>query len=223
MLTLLNRRLLLIIAAFLSLLMVGAPDARAQVSSEAFVQRNLGEAFEQLNDPSLTPDERAQRFGTLMDRFADLPRIAEFVLGKYSAKLRQNPALYREWRDTFRNFAVTVYQGQLDQFTGKSFKVLPGPKVTRRNDKTYAIVSTQVFRDNGQVLDVDWRLISAGDSWRVVDVALKSGESTVWLSLTQQSEFLAFLRKNDGDIQALIGDVRSRTDSIRTMMERRRA
>jgi len=223
MLAPITRRFALFALSVLSLLLAFAPLAHGETSSEAFVRKNLGIAFQQLNDKSLDDAERAARFAALMDEFADLPRIAEFVLGKYSAKLRQDPALYREWRDTFREFAVTVYQGQLDQYTGESFKVLPSPRETRRNDKRYSIVSTQIVRDNGKVLDVDWRLIETDGNWRVVDVALKSGESIVWLSLTQQTEFLSILRKNNGDIPALIEEVKQRTASIRSMMERRRA
>lgn len=221
----LTRRLALFATAILSLLVLTTSAAMAaQSSSEAFVQQNLGEAFKQLNDPGLAPAQRAERFGALMDKFADLPRIADFVVGKYSAKLRQDPALYREWRDTFREFAVTVYQGQLDQYTGERFTVTPGAKETKRNNKTYAIVATQIYRANGQVLNVDWRLISAeAGGWRVVDVALHSGESTVWLSLTQQSEFLSFLNDHNGDVRALIADVKARTSAIRGMMERRRS
>lgn len=199
----------------------GSAWAAAGPGSQAFVRSNLGAAIEQLSRPDVTPAERARKFGEFMDRFADLPRIAEFVLGSYAARLRADRALYQDWLSAFRDYAVTVYQGQLDQYTAERVEVGQA-RESERNAKRYSIVSTRLFRPNGAVLNVDWRLILTETGWRVIDVALKSGESTVWLSLTQQSEFLAFLRANNGDIRALIQDLRTRTATIRDLMNDRR-
>lgn len=198
-----------------------AAQTPAASSSQAFVRSNLGSTIAQLSKPGLSAAERSQKFGALMDQFADLPRIAEFVLGRYAAQLRQDRALYQEWQRAFRDYAVTVYQGQLDQYTAERFEVGKAQE-SERNGRRYSIVSTKLFRPNGDVLDVDWRLIQTETGWRVIDVALKSGESTVWLSLTQQSEFLSFLRANNGDLRALVRDVEARTKTIRDLMADRR-
>lgn len=226
--TALTRRIVLICALALgpAAMPLAAPAQAAQApaaasSSQVFVRSNLGSTIEQLSKPGIAPAERSQKFGALMDQFADLPRIAEFVLGQYAAQLRQDRALYQEWQRAFRDYAVTVYQGQLDQYTAERFEVGRAQE-SERNGKRYSIVSTKLYRPNGDVLDVDWRLIQTGAGWRVIDVALKNGESTVWLSLTQQSEFLAFLRANNGDIRALVRDVQARTKTIRDLMADRR-
>lgn len=196
--------------------------ARADAAANVFVQTNAQNALIQLNDPALSITERRERFGILMDQFADLPRIAEFVVGRYAGQLRRDPALYKEWQGVFRDYALTVYAGQLDQYSGNSVKVLRGGKDTVINGKRYAVVPTEISRPNGDILRANWRLIESGTGWRVVDVALARGDNIIWLGIQQRQDFLAQLGRNGGDVRALVRDVREQTKTIKDLMAQRR-
>lgn len=223
MVALLRHRLSRIAAAFVALFAAWVSPAWADASSEAFVKENLQRALKELSDPTLSPEQQTERFGALMDEFADLPRIAEFVVGRYAGKLRKDPVLYREWRDAFREYALTVYEGQLDRYRGESAKILSGTQDTTINGRRYSVVPTEITQPNGRSLTVNWRLIKTDGGWRVVDVALRAGDNTVWLGIQQRQDFLAVLGKNNGDVRALIEDVRSRTGVIKRMLAEQRA
>lgn len=197
-------------------------SARADAAANNFVQKNAQNALIQLNDPALSLAERRERFGTLMDQFADLPRIAEFVVGRYAGQLRRDPALYKEWQSVFRDYALTVYAGQLDQYSGESVKILSGGKDTTINGKRYAVVPTEISRPDGEVLRANWRLIESGNGWRVVDVALARGDNIIWLGIQQRQDFLGQLGRNGGDVRGLVNDVRAQTKTIKDLMAQRR-
>lgn len=221
MLAHLIRRFGLVAAALAALMTVSLTPAWADASSEAFVKTNAERAVQQLTQPGLSLDERRERFGELMDEFADVPRIAEFVLGRYAVQLRKDPELYREWIEVFRAYALTIYAGQLDQFSGRQVEVLPGTRDSTINKKQYSIVQTQVVRDNGQPMRVAWRLIMTEGGWRVVDVALSAGDNVLWLAIQQRQDFLAALDRNGGDVRALIEDIRTQTQQMRQRMANR--
>jgi len=217
----LTRRFSLALAAFMAWAVAGLTPAFADASAESFVKTNADRAVSQLSEPGLSVDERRERFGVLMDQFADLPRIGEFVVGRYAVQLRKDPALYRDWLATFRDYALTIYAGQLDQFSGRQVQVLPGTKNSTINNKQYSIVQTQVLRDNGQPMRVAWRLIKTDSGWRVVDVALSAGDNVLWLAIQQRQDFLAALDRNGGNVRALIEDVRQQTVQMRQRMASR--
>ena len=206
-------------SAFLGLItavgvVVAAPAAYAARNAEAeqFTQTNATAALAALNAQS-GPSQREQTFRQLMERFSDLPRIANYVLGRYSSQLRTDPSLRTAWIDTFRNYSFATYQTELDHYRGAAIRVtgsierVPGQDVVVRTEMS----------ENGQSrpMPVQWRLLKTGDSWRVVDVSLVLDGNEIWLAQKQQRDFLAMLDSNHGDIRALMDHVRQLTTSMR--------
>jgi phospholipid transport system substrate-binding protein len=197
-----------------------APAAfAANPAAETYVQTNATAALSALANRTASQEARAAEFRTLMQRFADVPRISNYVLGRYSAQLRQDPALMRDWQDAFMNYAVAVYQDQLDQFRGNSIKVTGS--VDRVPDKDIIVTTDMLARGQTKPLPVKWRLLKSGETWRVMDVALVLEGNEVWLAQQQQRDFLAQLDKSKGDIRALITSVRALTKSMRARISAR--
>ncbi len=200
-----------LLAGSVAALALSATPAAADKSAEDYVATNAQAVLTSLSAGGSSA-ERRQKFGVLMDKFADTPRIAEFVLGKYARTARADPALYGEWRKTFRNYAMAVYETQLDAYRGREIKVSPGSKDTVINGRTYSVVSSQIITQSGQPFLVNWRLLQQPDkSWKVVDVALKLEDNVIWLAIQQQQEFLARLDRNGGDVAKLMADVKALT------------
>ncbi len=63
-----------------------------------------------MGDRSVPAAQRRQTFNALMAQFADMPRIANFVLGRYGPQLRADAALRAEWTRTFQDYAIAVYE-----------------------------------------------------------------------------------------------------------------
>jgi phospholipid transport system substrate-binding protein len=204
-------------ASFLSGLLglgalAAAPDAHAarNTAAENYVQENAAAALAGLGNMAVSSSQRQQTFRRLMTQFADMPRIANFVLGRYSASLRSDATLRREWSDTFAEFAIATYEAQFETMSGSAVHVTGSTERVAGSD---VVVDSQLRPRSGEPMRVQWRVLRSGAGWKVVDVA--AGRDGVWLAQFQQRQFLAQLDRNRGDIRALMGDIRGRTASLR--------
>ena len=197
-----------------------APSAHAarNADAEQYVQEHASAALRTLGDRSLSLAERRRTFDQLMARFADMPRIANFVLGRYGAQLRADPALRSEWQRTFEDYSVAVYEARLDALNGSAIRVTDS--IERVPGRDVIVISEIQPRTGGRALPVQWRLLRSGNIWKVVDVSLILDGNQIWLAQQQQSEFLAVLGRNNGDIRVLMGDLRQSTASLRQQVAR---
>jgi phospholipid transport system substrate-binding protein len=195
--------------------LAAASDAHAarNADAEQFVQANASAALRTLGDRSLSATQRRQTFNQLMAQFADMPRIANFVLGRYGAQLRADPALRSEWTRTFQDYSIAVYEARLDTYSGSAIRVTDS--IERVPGRDVIVTSEIQPRGGGRPLPVQWRMLRAGDTWKVVDVSLILEGNQIWLAQQQQNEFLAVLGRNNGDIRVLIGNLREVTASMR--------
>lgn len=187
-----------------------APLAHAarDTAAEEYVQTNAQAALH-----SLSPDAPTQQFYQLMARFSDMPRIANFVLGRYSTQLRADPTLRQQWNQSFADYAIAVYQARLNRYSGANVRVVNS--IERVPGRDVIVVSEITPRGGTRPLPVQWRILKTGDVWKVVDVSLILEGNEIWLAQQQQRDFLARLDSNNGDIRALIANVNGMTASLR--------
>jgi phospholipid transport system substrate-binding protein len=207
-------------AAFLSgvlsaglLAVAPAAHAARNTDAEGYVQQNATSALRTLGDRNLSSTQRRQTFDRLMTQFADMPRIAHFVLGRYGAQLRADAALRSEWTSTFQDYAIAVYEVRLGNFSGSAIRVTGS--VERVPGRDVIVTSELNPRDGGRPMTVQWRLLRTGEAWKVVDVSLILEGNEIWLAQQQQRDFLAQLDRNNGDIRALMTTIRGQTASMR--------
>jgi len=187
--------------------------AARNADAERYVQENASAALRTLGDRSVSSAQRRQTFDRLMTQFADMPRIANFVLGRYGAQLRADPALRNEWNATFREYSIAVYEDRLESYSGSAIRVTDSVERVAGRD---VIVSSEITpRGGGRALPVQWRMLRSGNGWKVVDVSLILEGNQIWLAQQQQNEFLAVLGRNNGDIRALMANLRQLTASMR--------
>lgn len=213
-------------AGFLAAIMsVGAfaiaPAAHAARNTEAeqYVQANATEALSTLANTRVSPAQRQQTFYALIQRFSDMPRIAGFVLGRYGAQLRNDTALRAEWTQAFEDYSIAVYELRLGAFNGSTVRVTGS--IERSADDV--IVQSEMVPQSGRAQPVQWRLIRRNGVWKVNDVSVILEGNQIWLAQQQQGEFLSRLERNNGDIRALVTDIRQRTASIRERVAARSA
>jgi phospholipid transport system substrate-binding protein len=195
--------------------------AARNADAEQYVQQNASAALRTLGDRSVSSSQRRQTFDRLMTQFADMPRIASFVLGRYGAQLRNDAALRNEWNATFREYSIAVYEDRLESYSGSSIRVTDSVERVPGRD---VIVSSEIApRNGGRALPVQWRMLRSGNGWKVVDVSLILEGNQIWLAQQQQNEFLAVLGRNNGDIRSLMTNLRQLTASMRQRIMARSA
>ncbi len=93
----------------------------ADAKTEAFVEENANEVLEALNDPTLSSEERTELFSGYMEEFADFNAVSRFVIGRYANRF--TPQELTRFQGVFRNYALAVYENELDAYRGEKVVV----------------------------------------------------------------------------------------------------
>lgn len=167
-------------------------------SAEQFVQTSAQKVISILADRSLSETQKEAAFHRAIDELADVPRITNFVLGKYARSI--TPEQRARFAPTFRTYAENVYRNRLDDYHGESLKVT-GSTVRKPGD---VIVHTEIVGGHqSKPVEVSWRVLGGPGSWQAVDVQFKG----VWLAITQQQDFVSTIDNAHGNIDVLISQL----------------
>lgn len=171
-----------------------AQNSARDPSAEAFVQAKAQRVISVLANKSMNEAQKKQVFRQAVDELADVPRITNFVLGKYARTI--TPEQRARFTPVFRTYAENVYQSRIDDYRGEQLKVT-GSVVRKPGD---VIVNTVVSGGQlGQPVPVSWRVLGGGANWKVVDVQFKG----IWLAITQQQDFVSTIDNAGGNIDVL--------------------
>jgi len=196
-----------LLAFFGAAAMAAGGPAMAQArdpGAEAFVQTKAQRVISVLANKGMSDAQKKQVFHQAVDELADVPRITNFVLGKYARTI--TPDQRARFAPTFRAYAENVYQDRIDDYKGETLKVT-GSVVRKPGD---VIVNTTI--SGGQIsqpLPVAWRVLGGGQTWKVVDVQFKG----VWLAITQQQDFVSTIDNAGGNVDVLINQLQKNGQS----------
>jgi len=176
-------------------------QARRDAAAEQFVQINATRVLQVLNDRAMPVAQKRRTFETLVDQVTDVPKITDFVLGKYNRTI--TPAQKREFAALFRDFANNVYESRLGEYGGERL-VVTGSTIRSPGD---VVVASRV--QGGQLKQpsvVNWRVLKGADGrWKAVDVQVQG----VWLAITQQQDFVSTIDNAGGNVNVLLAQLRN--------------
>ena len=197
-----TRGLAAVAAVFLLAAAGPRPAAAVETSDPAAFVRHFGErAMAVLTDKGLAGDQREQAFRELLTTGLDVKTTGRFVLGRYWR--RATEAERAEYDRLYEDLIVATYSRQLSSYAGETLKV----EGVRQQDGKSALVASRFLRAEGEPVQLDWRLLRRGDTWRIVDVVVEG----MSMALSQRSEFKAVIRSNGGRVEALLEKLRERT------------
>lgn len=167
-----TRRYLLLRLGAMALALVGflAVGRGAQAADPAsdFIQDLGGRAIGILADKNLEESDRETRFRDIFLSAFDVPKIGQFVLGRY--RRGATPEQLAEFDKLYTDDVVKTYSRRLSQYRGEQLKTL-GSQV--QGDET--VVRSQVVSPNGgKPVSVDWRLTGSAGSYKIVDVVIEN-------------------------------------------------
>jgi phospholipid transport system substrate-binding protein len=169
-----SRRALVLAGA---LLVAALPIARAAdgaADPQAFMTQVAHDMFTALDQNRAKIREDGSAVYPLVDKIL----LPEFDI-EYAARL----VLASHWRDAsadqrqrfvhaLYNALLKVYAGAIADFTADRLKMLPFRPDASNPDKE-AIVRTEVTRDSGAVVAVDYRVHKIADGWKAYDVIIE--------------------------------------------------
>jgi phospholipid transport system substrate-binding protein len=198
--------LVLPLAAFVLSIFLVAGSARAAAPDAesdpvAFLQVFSDRAIAMLADDSLSKEERAREFRSLLQSGFDMERIGRAVLGRYWRSA--TPEQRAEFLKLFEEFVVLFYADRLSDYSGETLQI---GKAHVRGDRD-ALVRSRVLRPDRPAVAVDWRLRRTAEGWRIVDVMIEG----VSMTITHRSEFAAVISNSPGRIEGLLQKLREKT------------
>ena len=176
----------------------GATEAGDPVE---FVREFSEEAIAVVADKGLSGDARKQAFRRLLAKGFDIKTIGRFVLGRYWRKATE--AERAEYVRLFEDTIVATYSRQLSSYAGEALKV---GGVRQQDDKS-ALVASRILRQKGEPIQLDWRMLRRGDTWRIVDIVVEG----MSMAVSQRSEFAAVIKGGGGRVEALLVKLREKT------------
>jgi len=149
-------------------------------------------------------DTVREQFRDKVQSLADVDRITNFVLGRYR-RTAEDEAL-SEFRDTFREYAFSVYESELANYAGQELEVTGS--VTRRPGD-YIVETKVAGGPEGREYDVNWRVLeNDGGDLQVVDVQVMG----IWLAQTQRDQITSVIGNARGDVSAATELLRSKLE-----------
>lgn len=187
--------------------------ASAATPAESFVQSNVDKGLAILNDQSLSKAQRQDQFRGFLTTLTDLKRIALYTLGP--ARRTASPADQAAFVDAFKEYAFAVYGAEFAKYSGQTLKVIgtvqraPGDELVR----TQLVDPTE--RKGEEPIEVDFRVYGNGGHFSVVDIIVAGLD----LAITEQDDFGSFLAQHNQNVRALIDNLRTRAERIRSTGE----
>ena len=170
------------------------------IRAEQFIEVLSSEALTLATDTTLTSKDRLSKISKLLSEGFDMPWIARFVLGRNWRNASQNER--EDYSRLFKTILEHSYSRQFTDYSGQKILIL-GHKLGRRD---YIFVRSRIFdpvRSNIHI-DVNWRLVPAGNSFKIVDIVIEG----VSMAVTQRNEYASVLQRNGNSIPALINAMR---------------
>jgi len=194
-----HRRHILLGAGALIFVPALAPQAWAANPAEDFVSTNIQAGFDILNDQSLAPVARRDRFASFLLGLTDARRVALFLLGRYADGQSQEDL--DAYVAAYQDYALSIYQAYFQLYAGQTLHV----NSSRERAPGDFIVTTNMVGQPNLAMEIDFRVRTDGAKPLLVDVAVAG----VWLSLAQRDQIQAVMAQNKGDIKALIAHLRA--------------
>ena len=188
--------------AFVALILSLVRPHAAQAETPSQFVTSLGDtAIELLVDDALTEAERVELFrGLMVERF-DLPLISRYVLGVHWRRASADQRY--EYSVLFEAFLVKIYSSRLGTYGGQALQV----KSARQRGKKDTIVTTDIGKKGGPLVEVDWRIRRTDQGYKVVDIIIEG----ISMVITQRDEFASVIRRSGGNLEGLLAKLRENT------------
>lgn len=189
--------------------LISAPAFALESSAdeaEQFVQTNAEAVIDTLQ--ALEEGEREleavrEEFRERIDTLADVERITNFVLGRYRRTASQ--ADLQAFRETFREYAISVYETELTNYAGQTLTVTGS---VTRSPGDYVVRSEVSGGPQGETYEVNWRVLERDGALQVLDAQVFG----IWLAQTQREQILSIIGDNRGDVSAATQALEERLD-----------
>ncbi len=174
-----------------------------QKAAASFLDKLSNEAFTVLNASDMADDVRHEAFRGILSEGLAVDFIGRLMLGSHRRTATEEQL--RRYEQVFPDYITRLYASQLAKLAKVRMQVVETEPINDRDVR----VRTNLFRENGDPIVVDWRVRRRKeDQFQIIDIFFEG----VSIVLTKRDEFNALVRKRGFD--ALLAELQLRTSTI---------
>ncbi|MDE2129752.1 MAG: ABC transporter substrate-binding protein [Betaproteobacteria bacterium] len=160
----------------LALGLLAAPAAQADTPAPVQVIQKLSESVMTAvnNDPAIKsgdPQKVMELVETTVLPFVDFRHMTASAVGRYWRQA--TPEQQKDLQQQFKLLLIHTYSGAVSQIRNQKIDYLP---FRAAPDATNVVVRTRVM-NNGEPIQLDYRLVKVGNDWKITDVNVMG----IWL------------------------------------------
>ncbi len=165
----------------------------------SFVQETADRASEALNKRQ-SKEEKMEILKTIAKETVDIRGIGFYSLGKHRKNMSDQKK--EEYLEIFNKYFLKTFSSRLAEYTDPRIRVDSQKKLS---DKYTMVSSTLLATDDKPEIKIDWRVVTKDpDNPLIIDVIIEG----VSLAKVQKEEFNSIIQSNDGDINALLKNLK---------------
>ena len=192
----------ILLAALMPRIVFASADEKAVL----FVKELTDNVITNVLESKENQTKKEEDFKKYFTQALDLPAIGRFVLGRYwrSADKEQRD----EFVQVFMDATTKSWGDRFNLYTGQKLEFLGSRLMNNNPDQIY--VDSKIM-DKKSPVEVIWRLQKKKDSYKIIDIIIEN----VSMALTYRNEYNAFLQSHNGDINALITQIKQKGTDTR--------
>ena len=169
------------------------------IEADVFVQSAVNRAAKTLGG-NLNKEERVEKLKEIARDTVDIKGIGFYSLGSYRKNLSDEKLA--EYNEVFKEYFLKSFSSRLAEYSNPEIEVDSKKKI---NDN-YTIVSSKLIStDNRPEVKIEWRVYTKNPDNLLIRDLIIEGLS---LARTQKEEFSSIISTNNGDIDALIKNLK---------------
>ena len=165
----------------------------------SFVQETADRASEALNKRQ-SKEEKMEILKNIAKETVDIRGIGFYSLGKHRKNMSDQKK--EEYLEIFNKYFLKTFSSRLAEYTDPRIRVESQKKL---NVKYTMVSSILLATEDKPELKIDWRVITKDpDNPLIIDLIIEG----VSLAKVQKQEFYSIIQSNDGDINALLKNLK---------------
>ena len=174
------------------------------ISPDVFIQSTVNRAAETLGT-GLSKEERMEELKKIALETVDIRGIGFYSLGSYRKTATQEQK--DEYEKVFREYFLQSFSSRLAEYSNPIIQVDSQEKI----NENYTIVSsTLAATEKRPSVKIEWRVYTKNQDEPLIRDLIIEGLS---LARTQKEEFNSIIQSADGDLNALLDNLRNFSNS----------
>jgi len=169
------------------------------IEADVFIQSAVNRAAKTLGG-NLNKEERVEELKEIARDTVDIKGIGFYSLGSYRKSLSNEKIA--EYQEVFKEYFLKSFSSRLAEYSNPEIEIDSKKKI----NENYTIVSSKLIStDSRPEVKIEWRVYTKDPDNLLIRDLIIEGLS---LARTQKEEFSSIISSNDGNIDALLKNMR---------------